>query len=366
MLTLVFTYHQVLPAFLDFLFPFGNQQHAQDFHFSGFKFEDQYSDVSGLRIPELGWSGHDFQLCYNLKSIEPSKGQPEWPWSIRQSALYHSFDLENGRANWIVIKGDQLLKKRIKMATGSRGLSEISCVDRAFASTLAIHVIICEWSGENWRWYINFLEEALQATTRPTLSAMVDGPLPSRMADEEPLGLSTLAQCVSSSTEAILSNPVLQRPPAQAYHLRGRPTSDCKPLSDIDLASQELETLQPHIANIHQDFSFRDLQRIHFIQEKVNESLLILKLNVDRLAELRQHYCSICESGAWSHELKLKCKGDIHRFEKRVIAVEKDLRMQQSRTETLLRLLADRKSLVCLVRWLSGACKLISRSYMVS
>lgn len=195
---------------------------------------------------------------------------------------------------------------------------------------------------------------------------MVDSPLPSRMADEGPLGHSTLAQCANSSTEAILANPVLRRPLAQAYHLKGRPTSDCKPLSDIDLASQELETIQPHLANSHQDFSFRDLQRVQFIQEKVNENLLILKVNVDKLAELRQHYCSICEPDAWSHELKLKCKGDIPRFEKRVIAVEKDLRMQQSRTETLLRLLAGRKSLVCLDRWLSGVCKLISSSYMVS
>ena len=352
MLTLVFTYHQVLPSFLDFLFPFGNQQYAQDFHFSGFKYEDRYSDVDcGLKIPELGWSGHDFQLCYNLKSIEPSKGQPEWPWSIRQSALYHSFDVENGRTNWIVIKGDQLLKKRMKLATGSRGLPESSCfgtIDRAFASTLAIHIIMCEWSGENWRWYINFLEEALQATTRPTLSAMVD-PFPSSMADEGPLRPSVLAQCANSSTDIVPASPGLRGPPAQRYHLKGRPNSNCKAMSDIDLASQELETLQPHVTNSHQDFSFSDLQRIQFIQEKVNETLLILKVNVDILTELRQHYRSICEADGWPRELKLKCKEDLHRFEKRVIAVEKDLRMQQSRTETLLRLLADRKSLVCIM-----------------
>lgn len=304
MLTLVFTYHQVLPSFLDFLFPFGNQQYAQDFHFGGFKHEDRFSDVdSGLRIPEFGWSGRDFHFCYNLKSIEPSKGHPEWPWSIRQSALYHLFDVETGRTNWIIIKGDQLLKKRIKSATGSRGLPEASCfdtVDRAFASTLAIHVILCEWSGENWRWYINFLEEALQATTRPTLSAMVD-PFPSSMAYDGP---SMMAQ--------------------------------------LDY--------KRHVTTSHEDFSFSDLQRIQFIQEKVNETLLVLKVNVNVLTELRQHYRSICESDGWPRELALKCKGDIFRFEKRVIAVEKDLQMQQSRTETLLSLLADRKSLVCHVR----------------
>ena len=350
MLTLVLTYHQVLPSFLDFLFPFGNQQYAQDFHFSGFKFEDRVSDIdSGLSIPQLGWSGRDFQLCYNLKSIETSKGQPEWPWSVRQSALYHSFDVETGRANWIIIKGDQLLKKRIMSATGFQGVpktSNFDTVDRAFASTLAIHVLICEWSRENWRWYINFLEETLQAISRPTLSAMVDT-FSSSIADEtSPL----LALCTNSKTEISPRSPVLQRLPAQSYCLNNRPIPHCKTLSADDLASPspEYERLhQPVTTGGHQDFSFSDFQRIQFIQEKVNDALLVIKLNIDVLTELRQHYLSICESDGWPCELKLKCERDMLRFEKRVVAVENDLRMQQSRSETLLRLLADRKSLVC-------------------
>lgn len=365
MLTLVFTYHQVLASFLDFLFPFGNRQHAEDLYFSGFKYEDRFSDIeNGLRIPELGWSGRGFHFCYNLKSIEPSKSQPDWPWSIRQSALYHSFDVENGRTNWIIIKGNQLLKKRIKSATGSRDLTEtflFGTVDRAFASTLAIHIIMSEWSGENWRWYINFLEEALQATTRPTLSAMVD-PFPSLMADERP---SMLAQCANSSTEIDLSSPVLRRPPALAYNFRDQLTSSRKDVSDLDLASQGLqyEILQGQ-ATTYQDFSFSDLQRIQFISEKVNETLLVLKINVNVLTELRQYYRSVCESDGWPDGLKLKCKGDFSRFERRIIIVEKDLRMQQSRGETLIRLAADRKSLVCHARWVSDVGKLICSSYM--
>ena len=349
MLTLVFTYHQVLPSFLDFLLPFGHRQYAQDFSFSGFKYEDQFSDVDcGLSIPELGWSGRDFQLCYNLKSAEPSKGQPEWPWSIRQSALYHSFDVETGRTTWIIIKGDQLLKKRIKLATGSRGLSETSLfatVDRAFASTLAIHVIICEWSGENWRWYINFLEEALQATTRPTLSAMVD-PVPTSTADGAP---SMLGEYADPRFGSVVPHAISPRLSTQAFHLKDRPILACKALTDVDLPMPEwdVRNLQRRVATGHPDFSFSDLQRIQFIQEKVNETMLILKLNVDVLIGLRQHYHSTSESDGWPRELNLKCKREIFRFEKRVLAVENDLRMQHSRAETLLRLLADRKSLVC-------------------
>ena len=94
------------------------------------------------------------------------------------------------------------------------------------------------------------------------------------------------------------------------------------------------------------EFSFSDLQRIQFIEEKANETLLVLKANITVLTELRQHYRSLLESENWPPELGLECKCEIDRFEKRVSHIENDLRMQQSRTETLLRLLADRKSLV--------------------
>lgn len=348
MLTLVLSYHQVLPSFLDFLFPFGNQQYTQDLHFSGFKCEDRTSDSDcGLRIPELGWSGRDFQFCYNLKSVEPSKGQPEWPWSIRQLALYHSFDVETGRSNWILIKGDQLLKERIELATGPRGLPEIShfgTVDRAFASTLATHIIVCDWSAENWRWYINFLEEALQTTTRPALSAMVD-PLPSSMADAN---LSILRECAGPSIGVTNFHPVSRRQSEHAHHSEDRPISICNTLLDSNLAAPEFDyhAIPQNVTVRPQDFAFCDLQRIQFIQEKANESLLVLKLNADVLTELRLHYRPICGSDGWLRELTFKCKREVSQFEKRVIAIESDLRMQQSRTETLLRLLADRKSLL--------------------
>ena len=177
-----------------------------------------------------------------------------------------------------------------------------------------------------------------------------------------------MEKCANSNREITVSGPVLRRPPAQAYHLKRRPTSDCRTLSDVGPASRELEyeTLQRHVTISSQDFSFSDLQRIQFIQEKVNETLLILKINVDVLIELRQHYRSIFESDGWPCELILKCKGDISRFEKRIIAVENDLRMQQSKSETLLRVLADRKSLVFHVRRVFDLCKLISSSYTAS
>ena len=64
------------------------------------------------------------------------------------------------------------------------------------------------------------------------------------------------------------------------------------------------------------------------------------------LTKLKEHYDDIVASEHCPGELIRDCQRDIERFEKRVVGIINDLRMQQSRTQILLRLLADRKSLV--------------------
>ena len=166
MLMLALSYHQVMPSFLDFLFPFGRQEDAQDFYFSAFRSHFSFDDSSrSLAIPQFGRSGRFYELCYNLKSVENSKYQDDWPWSIRQCAIYHSFDVREGRATWIIVEADPLVKRRLASAIGPRGLPEtksFQSVGKGFEACLATHLIFAEWSSSNWRWYIKFLEEECQ------------------------------------------------------------------------------------------------------------------------------------------------------------------------------------------------------------
>ena len=281
---LVLTYHQVMPVFLDTLFPFGKQQYPQDFHFSGLWYESRLPESQrGPRIPELGRSGRDFQLCYSLKSVEPWKSDPEWPWSVRQMAVYHAFDAGSGSAVWIVVKGNGLMKDRLKSETespGPLGSSSSSTSSEAFASALKTHLVFCDWAGENWRWYIKFLEDEFQHSTRSTLSAVVDR---------------------SSNSE-----------------LGG-----------------------------HQTFSFGDLQRIQSIGGKVNEAFLIIENNINVLGGLKQNYLRLRQSEGFPEGIVADCGVDIDRFESRIVTVENDLRVQWLRLKTLLRLLADQNSLAC-------------------
>lgn len=160
-----------MPGYLDFISVFGQQIYSRDLRFSSFREQNLLSTtVLGLSMPSLGRSGRQYQLCYNLKSVtclstatNDSKSQE---WSIRQAALHHQFDVVYGTTLWIITKGDLNLKDRVQEMTGKDGRPE----DRAFGtpedcfkSSLAVHLLCCHWSTEAWRWYLQWLEDVIDA-----------------------------------------------------------------------------------------------------------------------------------------------------------------------------------------------------------
>ena len=89
-----------------------------------------------------------------------------------------------------------------------------------------------------------------------------------------------------------------------------------------------------------------NLQRIQYIEEKANEALLAVKTNINVLMELKDYYNSVMQSEDCPQDLRQHSKASYARFGTRVGSVQHDLRLQQSKLETLLRLLTNRKTLV--------------------
>ena len=341
------TYHQVMPSFLDFIFSFGRHQHAQDFHFGGFRHESCLNDAGrGLKVPELGRSGRKIQLCYSLRSVEPSR-HAQRPWSVRQTAAYHSFDLENGQSTWIVVKGDQLMKERLTSVTKSPHLADLrsfGTLQNTLLSALATHLVLCDWSAENWRWYINFLEEQVQATTRRTVDVAVSKPLDPVSAvspfSESLQGFFPTTQRSRTFTFGRRNTFVQQKTPLPMSAVRNVPLGPREP------PERPPEPIEEKGEDGHEGFSFGDLQRIQIIEEQANETLLVLRTNSNVLTELREYYGSFMQSNDCPQNIKQHCHDGFGRFESRIASIRHDLQMQQSRVETLLRLLADRKTLV--------------------
>ncbi|OXV12074.1 hypothetical protein Egran_00165 [Elaphomyces granulatus] len=170
MLNRLLTYHQVMPNFLDFLSVFGVQEKPRDIRFSSFRGQDLTSKFSrALAIWSLGRSGKHYQMCYNLKSVNLI--QPG-TWSIRQAAIHHQFDSKSGNSLWIFAQGHWDIKDRISVMLGSKKRPEdcdFSSVANCLRSSLAVHLLMCEWSMENWRQYLQHLEDNVEKETDSAL-----------------------------------------------------------------------------------------------------------------------------------------------------------------------------------------------------
>jgi len=113
MLKYLFAYLQVDPFFLDSLFTFGDQEEPVDACLAQFQSDEPLFAHPREPIFQLGRSGREIRCSVLLRTVEraPEAG---WPWSLRQAAAYHSFDIENGQTVWVNVKGNNLLQKRIK------------------------------------------------------------------------------------------------------------------------------------------------------------------------------------------------------------------------------------------------------------
>lgn len=162
-----------MAEYLDFIFVFGSQNEARDLRFSGFR--EQLSlrkTTHPFDIRPLGRSGRQFQLSYNLKTVvlksPVSTELSNKDWSIRQAAFHHQFDIEIGTTLWIVTQGALAIKERVQEMTAIHGRP----VDRQFGNnvecfrtSLTTHLLYCQWSTEEWRWYIQWLEEIIEKET---------------------------------------------------------------------------------------------------------------------------------------------------------------------------------------------------------
>jgi hypothetical protein len=166
------TYHQIMPSFADLLFVFGTSLEARDLTYTSFKRSIMLTKSSrGLAMPSLGRSGKGYQLCYNLKAAvlkdsAPGRSSSEI-WTIRQVAIHHQFDVEQGTALWVTAAATgyekhQDVRDRILKMTGKNGRTEdrsFGDASQCFRTTLAIHLNLCHWATSEWRAYIQYLED---------------------------------------------------------------------------------------------------------------------------------------------------------------------------------------------------------------
>ena len=347
MARLLLSYHQVTPVFLEFLFPFRKQSHKKNFDFSGFRAIESQPDRhlhSPTSPPSLT---NRFELCYNLRCVESTANPPEWPWSMRQTATYHSFDLCQGNAVWINIKGNTELSPRVANILQKAAPSDpeiILDVASSLYASLATHLVYCEWAGENWAAYVGFLEDQLQTKTRyalladvPTPKQAITGVKKVARAQTAPQRLDRRSTMSSIAGVGRSFTRLFQTEAAVRFSASPQPIAEM-----TELQTNEV----PEVENDASDFTYDDLREIQHIEDQANITVLAIRSNVSIIKDLAGYYMGLSESHDFKSALGTSCDSALQRFQARMKSIVNDLLLHQSRVETLLQLLSDRKSLV--------------------
>lgn len=159
-----------MPEYIDFLSSFGLQEGPSYPLFSSFCEQTMLiNPVGGLDMPQMGRSGRHFQLCYDIKA--PVLISAKSGWSIRQAAVHHQFDIDQGTSLWLITHNNlDTLDERIRNLTDNFGRPEDRNVQNPvarFRETLPVHLLHAFWALEQWKLYMNHLEGTIKESVSP-------------------------------------------------------------------------------------------------------------------------------------------------------------------------------------------------------
>jgi hypothetical protein len=295
MLATILTYHQVTPAYLDFLGLFGFQTKQRDLHFTGFR---EYmvitNPIAGLENSGLGRSGQFFQLCYNLKSVwtDPTKTMQPGNSTLdnrtfRQTAIHHQFDLGTGKTFWILTQGNFIdLMPDFNKSIGTQARAEdkdFTSVHTSLISTMGMHLWLARWAAETWRDFLRDLEDAIDVAVSP--------------------------QALRSANDKLIN-------------------------FQTDSTAHSKDKL----------LDAKDLMDIQALEENANDVLSQLKSNNSILRALSRFYTRLGNNADFSQ--RTQCKPDIGTFTSNLQYIVDETNLQIERTRLLCQTTANRKALV--------------------
>jgi hypothetical protein len=383
MLSTLFTYHQVDFSYLENLYTFGDQEDPKDVCLAGFAASKSLAKPSmGLiALPKLGRSGREIRVSYLLRSVE-SKNR-DWKWQVRQAAVYHSFDTETGRSFWFTIKGNGEFARRT-MDTAEHlclpATSAETTVGAYFEASLCTHLVYISWCDENWREFINDVENGVRQILDHARKSPVDDdlddeatplpayPKPLRELKSRRGTMSSKAQ-TRNNTGSLTGGEVRRKTTwevvtgarkAFARSLSGRtqrlPTDlEKAPNPSGPGLVEEASSPEPliDVREVLDKFRFRDMQTICTFSDRVQRAILTLKLNISALGDLRDFYSKLLTSDIESFRpIRSACEDSLANFIDEVRSVSRSLETRRQQLECLSSLLAEGATLVRLFRWL--------------
>ncbi|KUI58016.1 hypothetical protein VP1G_05308 [Cytospora mali] len=359
------SYQQMSPIFIDMLASFGTQYRRMGFHCASFSQDDLNKPLrpAFLQIDEIGRSDWELRHCYKLNGIELSDFDQKW--TMRQTAMYHSFDMGNGRAFWLSIKANNEIRDRIRDGTQSLETMKarnLNTLGTSFEACLETHLIPLDWCAEGWRWYINTVESRIREVFHKIKSYPLD---PAAGEPDPPQQLArALSMPLFNRTESAMSlipgtkrtqTLPVQTTSAVTARLSSRQGDKDKlnePDSELELdnmPTQRRETTHERYENISKrlemmrTFSFSEFQKLNDVASKLKEAKLAMALNTGVLRDIRGYYQALVTSSTFPSEIREACSSTaaFDQFVQRTNSLEKHLEAECMRADALIALVQD-------------------------
>lgn len=380
------------PLFLDLVFTFRYREQPLDHAL--FRSENflEASDAI-LELPTMDRSGVQLQHAFNLLTVERAERQEEeQQWPLRHASLYHSLDIKTGRSVYMLLKGNSNLAMRIRDATEThrhlRASAPRTC-EQAFVGSLRIHLIMLEWSVENWGEYIDhmtgivgprsreanvapvtdvtndlastFSRRGSGLSRRGTMQSMASRQgtfrtISSRKGtmsreesqpDASQQEASQEAVTPTSPVDSESQSPKSPRRQMVAGFIRRVSGLESKPiLEGAEFVEEPNEAVQ-RLSALEDQFSFKNLQRLSLNGDEIDRSLLAFEQNLGVINQIEDEYKDLPESYAFKTFLnKEKYERDLTTFLRRIRGIRQEMDLQRRRLFELSRTVEKDKQMV--------------------
>ncbi|RTE84500.1 hypothetical protein BHE90_000867 [Fusarium euwallaceae] len=333
MMIYLFTHHQIMARFLDFTCAFRSRETPHSFtHFRNEDYLGSHHQQHGLN--GMGRSGIRIQHCFNLLGIERSRDDTEW--LLRQTAAYHSYDLVEGRALWVVLKGDHTMRKRFESATAEsvkKGNTSLHNVQGSFDQTLTDHFLIMQWCVENWESYAESLEREHGSISGVTDHADVD-------AMAEDIGIRKEIEKMSMQPGSPLKQQTggttkSPESPGFVRRLSRKVTTGFSTVTQVEPPRRRVEHHK-----IEDLVQFDTLQSLSSVGKSLEEAISAISQNRRVLAQIKEYYRELVNSEGFKRHVPkttLKaCKQAVSEFVMKIGRLEDDLANYEGNLKTIL------------------------------
>lgn len=276
------------------------------------------------------------ELCFNLQGVERYQGSEDWPWSIRQSVAYHRINLSTGACTWLMVKANKEIMTRI-LEQNCHQQPTWHTFSEGISHSLPTYILMAAWSVENWRWYLDFLEKCLNDISRPIFQFAIGGRV--GQSDNEK-SRDKIEEPVPDTKKRWLMGWFPRFPV-----LRFVRESSTRAHGDLELGEKKHEKLDDS-KETKPSFAFVDLQNLLYLEEKVEEAILVIQGNMRTLSRLADFYTE-WEKAPFRVGITGAAKASIKYFAASIDELQNEMRMQEARSQALLSLVTNRKTMVC-------------------